>query len=355
MSKFCFKCGKELNENSEFCPWCGQSQTTNVNSLNSQIQNNNQYNVNSLNSQVQNNNPHKKVKIKLPIWAIVLIVIVGLSILNSIVNSSGTSDTADQDELRKQWTDYYEKANSEIVEVQEDILYKYGKYYTNKLVLTTIKIDNKNSESIKSRTSDNDSYFYSFVFDFTDKSEIKGYEEGEYVTIVGTVEKDTTWKTITLKDCHIIKSGDEAKQKYEELKNNQSTHEEYSKKLEAEVAEKQETSAKENKNSYIEKCEILDYTSIQRNPNNFKEKYIKVSGKVIQVSNGWFNSVTLRVEDSSKNVWYVTHTYEENESQIIEGDNIIIYGKSNGVTTYTSILGSSVTIPSIKAEYIDIN
>lgn len=340
MSKYCSSCGKELNENSKFCPGCGQPQSQNINSLNNQVQKSNQ---------------SKQTKKKLPIWAIVLLIIFGLSILSGIGNSLDSSEDTDQAETRKQWTDYYEKENLEIVEVQEDILYKYGKYYTNKLILTTIKIDDMTSESIKAKTSDNDSYFYSFVFNFTDKSEIKGYKEGEYITIVGTVEKDTTWKTITLNECHIIKSGDEAKQKYEELKNNQSTHEEYAKQLEKAASEAQVASAKENKSSYIEKCETLDYTSIQRNPDSFKGKYVKTSGKVIQVSNGWFNSVTLRVEDSSNNIWYVTYTYEENESQIIYGDNINIYGKSDGVTTYTSILGSSVTIPSIKAEYIDIN
>ena len=340
MSKFCSNCGKELNENNKFCLGCGKSLEANASQLNSQFQN--------------KNHPIEN-KGKLPIWAIVLIVIFGLSVLVTIGSSLDYLDDTDYSEMRKQWVEYYEKENLEIVEVQEDILYKYGKYYSNKLVLTTIKIDDKTSNSIKAKTSNNDSFFYSFEFDFTDESEIRGYKEGEYITIVGTVDKNTTWKAITLKDCHIIKSGDEAKQKYEELNNNKTTHEEYAKQLETEAGEAQVSSEKEKKNSYIEKCEILDYTSIQRNPDNFKGKYIKIIGKVIQVSNGWFNSVTLRVEDSSNNIWYVTYEYEENESQIIENDSISIYGKSNGVTTYTSVLGSSVTIPSIEAEYIDIN
>ena len=44
----------------------------------------------------------------------------------------------------------------------------------------------------------------------------------------------------------------------------------------------------------------------------------------------------------------------EGTPRIIEGDIITLYGKLNGLKTYTSILNSSITIPYINAFYIEI-
>ena len=55
------------------------------------------------------------------------------------------------------------------------------------------------------------------------------------------------------------------------------------------------------------------------------------------------------------NTIYVEYTRKtENESRILEDDIIYLYGTLNGVTTYTTVLGSDVTIPYMLAEYIDI-
>ena len=44
----------------------------------------------------------------------------------------------------------------------------------------------------------------------------------------------------------------------------------------------------------------------------------------------------------------------ENESRILEDDIINMYGTLNGTKTYDSVLGSSITIPYLIAEYIDV-
>lgn len=41
----------------------------------------------------------------------------------------------------------------------------------------------------------------------------------------------------------------------------------------------------------------------------------------------------------------------ERGSRILEGDNITCYGEGDGVRSYTTVLGSQVTIPSLKMEY----
>ena len=109
----------------------------------------------------------------------------------------------------------------------------------------------------------------------------------------------------------------------------------------------------ESRTDYISSCGTVDYNSVERNPSNFNGKRIAITGKVIQVSEGWFDSVTLRV-DCNGDVWYVKYTHKDNESRILEDDIITCYGECTGVESYTTILGSSVTIPSMKMQYFDL-
>lgn len=108
--------------------------------------------------------------------------------------------------------------------------------------------------------------------------------------------------------------------------------------------------------TFINSCETVSYQDVARNPSQYKGRNIRISGSVIQVMEGWFKTITMRVDEGSNNIWYVTYTREDdNESRILENDYITIYGECDGVETYTTIFGGSVTIPSIKAVSITGN
>ena len=236
-------------------------------------------------------------------------------------------------------------------------MYTYGAYYKDKTILTGIEIDSISTKTIKANIENDSSLFYSFVLNFEDNNEIKKYKEGDKIVVIGEVSPSSLKisKTITLNKCHVVASKDLAQTKINELTNNKSQYIEYAKNLEQ--IEKQSEINKElsKKNDYISKCEYKNYQDILRNPGSYKKQYIKVYGNVIQISNGWFGSVTIRLKDSSGNIWYVSYSYsDDNEARILEGDNISVYGESTGTTSYTTILGSQVTIPSIDAKYIDI-
>lgn len=52
---------------------------------------------------------------------------------------------------------------------------------------------------------------------------------------------------------------------------------------------------------------------------------------------------------------YVTYRRQsENESRVLEDDIITLYGTLDGLETYNSIFGESVSLPSVKARYIEI-
>ncbi len=101
----------------------------------------------------------------------------------------------------------------------------------------------------------------------------------------------------------------------------------------------------------MDSCETVNYKDVERNPNQFKGKNIKIKGSVEQVSEGWFDIVTMRVDEGNGNMWYVTYTRgDDNEPRILEGDVLTFYGECEGVETYTSILGGRVTIPALDAK-----
>lgn len=124
-------------------------------------------------------------------------------------------------------------------------------------------------------------------------------------------------------------------------------------------------SAEEIEKAYKAKCEKYSYSKIARNPGEYKGKYAKFTGEVIQVMQEeylGFMIYVLRVNVTKKGSYYkyytdtvyVTYTAKADDSRILEDDIITMYGTLDGEKTYETVMGSSVTIPMFVAEYIDI-
>ena len=119
------------------------------------------------------------------------------------------------------------------------------------------------------------------------------------------------------------------------------------------VLEREEDNPKElSREEYIAQCEDLSYSAISRDPDDYKGRKVVISGTVIEVQEGFLNSVTLRVQ-TPFGIWYVTYSRPEGESRILENDQITCYGECKGVQTYIAVLGNQVTIPSMRMEYYD--
>ncbi len=150
-------------------------------------------------------------------------------------NRNANNETADINQsLEEKWRNYYKDNSIEVVDVDSETLHNYGTYYKEKTILTGIEIEDKTAKSIKAKIGDSESVYYSFVFNFEDKSEIKKYNKGDKVIIVGKVSTKTTNKTVTLNKCHIILSNDQAQVKIEELSNNKTQYTEYVKNIKEE-------------------------------------------------------------------------------------------------------------------------
>ena len=122
-------------------------------------------------------------------------------------------------------------------------------------------------------------------------------------------------------------------------------------KIESEMTEAQKAA------NYKASCRSYDYTDVARNPNKYEGTKVKVSGKVIQVMEDSSLGVVytaLRVQESRDKVWYVTMFRLPNESRVLENDRVTLYGEFNGLKTYTTVMGASITIPSMFATFIEI-
>ncbi len=110
---------------------------------------------------------------------------------------------------------------------------------------------------------------------------------------------------------------------------------------------------------YKAQCKSVSYESIARNPDDYNGMLVKFTGKVEQVmEHSWIpNEYRISVTKGQYGLWedvvYVKYTLPEGASRILEGDIVSFYGECKGTTSYLSILGQTVTIPSVDAEIIE--
>lgn len=253
-------------------------------------------------------------------------------------------------------SDETEFDTSNYLKIDSEILFEYGGYLGGQDIVTVITVAEKEADLLKAKTENNDGFFFSVVCNFEDGVP-DGIKDGDILTIAGTVEEKSEIAesisfldspTASIVNCSIIGHGEIAQELKDGVPSQREIGEQAKQAYESEVA----AGKKEERDEYISLCQTVSYSDVERNPDNYEGTKIKFSGEVVQVAEGWFDSVTLRV-DSGGNMWYVTYSREEGESRILEGDNITCYGECDGVKSYTTVLGSQVTIPSLKMEYYD--
>lgn len=175
-----------------------------------------------------------------------------------------------------------------------------------------------------------------------------GLFEGDIIAICGIVSGRDDYgfvgNSVNLNDCYVFASGQEA-EKYRKDKSDDALSQYFV--VTEEVADSNEVSEED----YKSLCQQLDYTDILRNPDSYDGKYCVISGTVDQVIEGWFGSYTIFVMDGNGNKWGCTYSYDDGETHILEGDNVVAYGKCNGVANTETVLGKQVTLPHISVEY----
>lgn len=233
--------------------------------------------------------------------------------------------------------------------ISAELLYEYGRYMEGHKVVTVIQSASDAYGDIIHATTEGreDALTYSINCNLNIDLPRGSINEGDLVTVAGTVGSVGSFmSTVPLENCTIIGMG-EALQDIKNLDDYQrSICEQYKQSYEDAII------AAENaeRDNYISECVTVAYSDVERNPDTYKGTKIRVSGSVEQVIEGWFNSVTLRL-DSNGDTWVITYTHKEGESRILDGDYITVYGECDGVTSVTNILGAQMTYPSMKMVY----
>lgn len=117
--------------------------------------------------------------------------------------------------------------------------------------------------------------------------------------------------------------------------------------------------------AYKNKCKTLSFKDLSRNPDKHKGEKLKYTGQVIQVQEDehWLDDNTtvdlrINVTKDKYGLWddtiYATVELPKNADRILEDDIITIWGECDGKYSYTSVLGSDVTLPKINIEYYSV-
>lgn len=233
----------------------------------------------------------------------------------------------------------YEK----IKKIDADYLFENADKYKGENVMSVAIVGDISDNDLKLKTKKNeDALFFSFDLKCNNEDNLNNLNVGEEVCFVGEVgKKFSIGGCVDISNCEIVASGGNVSKYKSQLK---------SKKGKTNKKKKMKSNGKKE---YIKSCKTYSYKNIKRNPDKYEDKKIKLTGKVIQIDEGWFDTVSMRIEDSNGNDWYVSYSYSNKEAKILEGDKITVYGECDGTEQYETIVGDTRRIPSIEAEYIN--
>lgn len=172
-----------------------------------------------------------------------------------------------------------------------------------------------------------------------------------YESKIDTLEEEN--KDLKNKNEELQLKVDEASPWFE-MKEEERKAEEERLQKEKEEKERKEQEEKEKKEKQGYNIGIT-YNQLARTPDEYEGEKVKFSGKVLQFSEGWlYDVVRLAVGGNYDNVLYLTVPKSITEDErILEDDYVTIYGVSEGIETYTTVMGASMSIPSVSVDKID--
>lgn len=109
--------------------------------------------------------------------------------------------------------------------------------------------------------------------------------------------------------------------------------------------------------AYKAECISLSYEDVARNPDQYNGTKVKFTGEVIQVleSSGVY---TLRVNVTEGRYYWedtimIYCAAADGAPRILEDDILTFYGVMDGITSYESVMGATITLPQMYAAYYE--
>ncbi len=98
----------------------------------------------------------------------------------------------------------------------------------------------------------------------------------------------------------------------------------------------------------------VSYTNIARKPDDYTGQKMQFVGDVIQVIEDTENALLLAVNGEADDSILVTYDPSIFDGRILEDDGVRVYGTFEGIVSYESILGETISVPSIDAAKIEL-
>lgn len=112
---------------------------------------------------------------------------------------------------------------------------------------------------------------------------------------------------------------------------------------------------------YKSECIDVSYDDLARKPDEYEGQKVKFRGKIMQVvkdSESITSEYLISVTEGEYGLWnnnvFVKLRPDNKENKFLGDDIVTFYGESAGEHKYTSVLGQSISIPCVKAVYMEI-
>ena len=104
----------------------------------------------------------------------------------------------------------------------------------------------------------------------------------------------------------------------------------------------------------------LEFKAISRDPDAYTGKNYRFTGKVLQVmeeaGDGYtFTAMRIATKNNYDDVVYVFYIRPDGEARILEDDRVTVYGMCEGLYSYETVMGATVTLPEFFADTITLN
>ena len=114
------------------------------------------------------------------------------------------------------------------------------------------------------------------------------------------------------------------------------------------------------KDIFISKCQNYSYKEIFRNSEKYISKYAVFTGEVIDVIEDkeyYFARVNVTRNEYGyyEDTIFASIPKSSFQGRVLAEDVITIYGNLSELTTYKSVLGTLITLPTINARYVELN
>lgn len=98
----------------------------------------------------------------------------------------------------------------------------------------------------------------------------------------------------------------------------------------------------------------IKYSQLARTPDAYVGKKVKFRGEVVQVIEGKGETeLRIAVNSDYDSIIYASYNSDIVSSRVLENDIITVMGVSDGLISYQSTMGGTITIPSMLVEKID--